>query len=217
MYSRTNHVLSRVGGLNFAWNPWQETTPTITQFYRGRKGFFGRGIPRPPSQSKLNYVRKPTPRDPWETEFLREKYRIYNTQLKSLSFMFKQELEGKTAGISFEEIERRALEEHNTAMEWNRQENERVRLIREARQGREAELQQRDWKDERLKRFEEAAMLKEEYELMVKAEKEASKSFITLETLDEAIERALADPKDYNFAIDKEGRKIYKSDIPIAS
>lgn len=36
---------------------------------------------------------------------------------------------------------------------------------------------------------------------------ERSKTFITAENIDEAIERALANPVDYNFAIDVEGNR----------
>lgn len=37
---------------------------------------------------------------------------------------------------------------------------------------------------------------------------EEAKNFITLENLDQRIEEALDNPKNYNFAIDKEGRVV---------
>lgn len=56
-------------------------------------------------------------------------------------------------------------------------------------------------------------MIKEEqvYQLteeLVRKEKEASSSFITSENIDEAIEKALTETVDYNYAIDINGEKI---------
>lgn len=39
-------------------------------------------------------------------------------------------------------------------------------------------------------------------------EQEEAKNFITLENLDQRIEEALDNPKNYNFAVDKEGRVV---------
>lgn len=44
---------------------------------------------------------------------------------------------------------------------------------------------------------------------------ELSSTFITPETLDEAIDRALANPIDYNFAIDLQGQQYLGRDTPI--
>lgn len=44
---------------------------------------------------------------------------------------------------------------------------------------------------------------------------ELSGTFITPETLDAAIDYALANPIDYNFAIDLKGNKYYGRDTPI--
>lgn len=46
---------------------------------------------------------------------------------------------------------------------------------------------------------------------------EASSTFITLETLDEAIDHAIANPVDYNYAIDMRGRQFIGRDTPIAA
>ncbi|XP_002734943.1 small ribosomal subunit protein mS26-like [Saccoglossus kowalevskii] len=214
MYSRTTQVFSRVGGLQSSWNPWQMSVIT-KQIVRGREGYYGRGIPRPPSKSKENYVRKPTPRDPWETEFLEEALPRYLTDMKSISVMFQEELQGKLAGMSLEDVYAREHEEQQLGLEWNRQENERVRLIREARQAREAADKQKARELGWTLRDAFRERLKNEREKIVETEKEASKSFITLETLEEAIEKALADVKDYNFAIDRDGNKRYKTFVPV--
>lgn len=47
--------------------------------------------------------------------------------------------------------------------------------------------------------------------LIVTVSQEDAKNFITLENLDQRIEEALDNPKNYNFAIDKEGRVVKKT------
>jgi len=49
---------------------------------------------------------------------------------------------------------------------------------------------------------------KERIEEIVKKAKEESKTFITIDTLDQAIENALANVVDYNFAIDAQGNLL---------
>ncbi|KRT79044.1 hypothetical protein AMK59_7249, partial [Oryctes borbonicus] len=61
---------------------------------------------------------------------------------------------------------------------------------------------------ESLRKHEELNQLQlEEAEKLVAEQKEAAKTFITEANIDEAIERALANPVDYNFAIDLDGNK----------
>lgn len=42
---------------------------------------------------------------------------------------------------------------------------------------------------------------------------EEAKDFLTMDNLDERIEEALDNPKNYNFAIDKEGRVVKRTAI----
>lgn len=42
---------------------------------------------------------------------------------------------------------------------------------------------------------------------------EEAKDFITMDNLDERIEEALDNPKNYNFAIDREGRVVKRTAI----
>lgn len=64
-------------------------------------------------------------------------------------------------------------------------------------------------KESLMKREELKRIQLEQAEKLVAEQKEAAKSFITADTIDEAIERALANPVDYNFAIDLDGNKHY--------
>lgn len=50
-------------------------------------------------------------------------------------------------------------------------------------------------------------------ENIIAEQKEAAKTFITADNIDQAIEHALANPVDYNFAIDLDGNKHYNTKI----
>lgn len=50
-------------------------------------------------------------------------------------------------------------------------------------------------------------LILQQVEGKVKIEQEASKTFITRETIDQAIEVALANPLDFNFSIDTHGKR----------
>ncbi|GJQ82816.1 hypothetical protein Trydic_g13518 [Trypoxylus dichotomus] len=64
--------------------------------------------------------------------------------------------------------------------------------------------------EESLRKREQLDKLQlEEAEKLVAEQKEAAKTFITEENIGEAIEHALANPIDYNFAIDLDGNKHY--------
>ncbi|KAI4464423.1 28s ribosomal protein s26 mitochondrial [Holotrichia oblita] len=64
-------------------------------------------------------------------------------------------------------------------------------------------------KESLQKRLELEQFKLEEAEKIVTEQKELSKTFITADNIDEAIERSLANPVDYNFAVDLDGNKFY--------
>ncbi|GCB80620.1 hypothetical protein scyTo_0016281, partial [Scyliorhinus torazame] len=97
-------------------------------------------------------------------------------------------------------------EEHQKLMAFNNLENERLRKIREERLQQEAEEEQEQKLEAAIHREKKREEFLKEKELEVLQLQEAVKNFITLENLDERIEEALDNPKNYNFAIDKEGR-----------
>ncbi|KAI8437343.1 hypothetical protein MSG28_011684 [Choristoneura fumiferana] len=96
-------------------------------------------------------------------------------------------------------------EEWNAKVAAEREERRKVELA--ARE--EHILGRMQVKDQKLaERIEKAA---EE----IRNQKELSTTFITPETLEEAIDRALANPKDYNYAIDLQGNQIAGRETPI--
>lgn len=109
-----------------------------------------------------------------------------------------------------EEIKRLFEEDFERCMKINDQWNEQQRVVRE----QEAAERLSSELEEAMKKIEEhevqMKVKMEQIEELVRQEKEKSKSFILdVEALDAAIEHALANPTDYNYAIDLEGNRIY--------
>lgn len=88
--------------------------------------------------------------------------------------------------------------------EWNL----KIAEIRDARVAKENE-ERREYIQERLE-LKEAREAQEMtlIEDRIRVEKESSKHFITRENIDQHIDQALANPVDYNFAIDLKGNKL---------
>nr|XP_060635416.1 small ribosomal subunit protein mS26-like [Anolis sagrei ordinatus] len=107
-----------------------------------------------------------------------------------------------------------AAEEHQKLMEWNDAENRRLRERREERQQqediaeRERRLRGAQYQESLMEKF-----IKEREQEVLKLQEDA-KTFITPENLDQRIEECLDNPRNYNYAIDKEGRVAKRSVLP---
>ncbi|XP_035663803.1 28S ribosomal protein S26, mitochondrial-like [Branchiostoma floridae] len=207
MFPQVPGVLCRLGQVKSPGIP--AAAPVVLQFFRGRKP---RHVPRAPS--KANYVRKPTPIDPDEHVFLKTAYNHYRTQFRAVRSLFQEEYlarKRQEEGADTAKREKEEDEEHFKLMEFNRRENERMhqeRLVREQRQALEREQADLEMSIQNEQREQEMV---ERMDELVRQEKEASKHFITLDNVEEAIESALADPKNYNFAVDREGKIVQKT------
>ncbi|KAH0615741.1 hypothetical protein JD844_026148 [Phrynosoma platyrhinos] len=99
-------------------------------------------------------------------------------------------------------------------MAWNDAENKRLQERREERLQKEEAAE----RERRLRGAEYQATLMEEFikekEKEVLQLQEEAKSFITPENLDQRIEECLNNPRNYNYAIDKEGRIAKRSILP---
>ncbi|NXL96562.1 RT26 protein, partial [Tyrannus savana] len=103
------------------------------------------------------------------------------------------------------------LEEHRRLMAWNDEENARQRARREERLRKEAEEEKRrklEVAEKQARKME--AFMKEKEKEVLQLQEEA-KSFITPENLDARIEECLDNPRNYNFAIDKDGRVVKRT------
>nr|XP_025035327.1 28S ribosomal protein S26, mitochondrial [Pelodiscus sinensis] len=125
---------------------------------------------------------------------------------------FKEEVMRKSREARLaKEYGKEAMEEHQALMAWNDAENARLRKKREERLRREEE----ELQDRKLQGALNHARLMEEFlkqkEQEVLQLQEEARNFITPENLDERIQECLDNPRNYNFAIDKEGRVVKRS------
>ncbi|KAF3845150.1 hypothetical protein F7725_008313 [Dissostichus mawsoni] len=167
----------------------------LVEAVRGRKSRTD-----PVARSKVGRIKVPPPVDPVEMVVLKERYGEYQMIMRALRLEFKEEMLRKRyeedTGSLAEERARQEAQEHRVLMDLNHLENQRMLKLRIVRVQKEKEEADR-------KKFE--VILQREQE---QQEIEDAKNFITLENLDQRIEEALDNPKNYNFAIDKQGKVV---------
>nr|CAG4645877.1 EOG090X0FQ9 [Lynceus sp. MCZ IZ 141354] len=130
----------------------------------------------------------------------------YNTQMKSIRLHFYKELL-KKADTGEEGIlqAKKDEEEHLRLLEENRIENEKAAQRREARlEAARQALQEKVIKTLSTKEAEEKQII-EKLEAIVREKKEMVATMIARENVEQAIEEALANPIDFDFAIDQNG------------
>uniref|UniRef100_A0A8C4X7K5 Small ribosomal subunit protein mS26 n=2 Tax=Erpetoichthys calabaricus TaxID=27687 RepID=A0A8C4X7K5_ERPCA len=167
------------------------------------------------AKSKADRVKVHPPVNPAEMVVLKERFTQYELIIRALGAEFKEEMLRQRyedeVGYLAEEKARHEAEEHRMLKAWNDAENERLRKIRERRVKQEQE-------QEELKRLQTALALEKRMEVYIKEKEleiltlqEESKNFNTLDNLEQRIEDALDNPKNYNFALDKEGRIVKRT------
>ncbi|XP_076191781.1 small ribosomal subunit protein mS26 [Aptenodytes patagonicus] len=166
----------------------------------------------PPAKSKASRLKVPPPVDPEELLVVTERYRQHRLVLGALRAEFKAEvLQKKREALLSREDSGELSEEHRRLMAWNEAENARQRARREERIRKEEEEQKR----QKLQAAENRARIMEaflkEKEREVLQLQEEAKTFITPENLDARIEECLDNPRNYNFAIDKDGRIVKRT------
>ncbi|NWI10846.1 RT26 protein, partial [Crypturellus soui] len=169
----------------------------------------------PPAKSKASRLKLPPPVDPLELFVVTERYRQHRLVLSALRSEFRAEVKRKKQeALAGGEDAAEHVEEHRLLMAWNDAENARQRARREERLRKEEEERKR----QKLEAEESKARLMEafvkEKEKEVLQLQEEAKTFITPENLDARIEECLDNPRNYNFAIDKEGRIVKRTVLP---
>ncbi|KAJ7327256.1 hypothetical protein JRQ81_017015 [Phrynocephalus forsythii] len=168
----------------------------------------------PPAQSKAGRINRPPPVDPAELLVIRHRKERHHQIFVALRSEFAHEVWKQRNNEFLKILKEKEEEEHRQLMAWNDAENKRLQAKREERLLQE-EIAERE---RRLLAAEHLAASKNEF--MKEREKEVlqlqeeAKYFITLENLDERIEECLDNLKNYNFAIDKEGRVAKRSVLP---
>ncbi|XP_066535921.1 28S ribosomal protein S26, mitochondrial [Hoplias malabaricus] len=182
-------------------------TAVLVETVRGRKS---RNDPK--AKSKSGRIKTPPPVDPVEMVVLKERFTEYKLIMRALRMEFKEEMlrkryEEETGSLA-EERAKQESEEHRSLMAWNDAENHRLSKIRELRVQKETEAAEQRKKEAAVLHQQELENYIKEKEKEIMQLQEEVKNFITLENLDQKIEEALDNPKNYNFAVDKEGRKV---------
>ncbi|KAM6968726.1 small ribosomal subunit protein mS26 [Tautogolabrus adspersus] len=179
----------------------------LVEAVRGRKSRTD-----PIAKSKEGRIKVPPPVDPVEMVVLKERFSEYQQIMRALRLEFKEEVlrkkyEEETGSLA-EERARQEAEEHRALMAWNDQENQRLLKLRMLRLQKEKEEAERKQVEADIQREQEQQELIKQREREILQLQEDAKNFITLENLDQRIEEALDNPKNYNFAIDKQGRVV---------
>lgn len=182
----------------------------LVEAVRGRKS---RNDPK--AKSKEGRIKVPPPVDPVEMVVLKERFTEYDLIMRALRMQFKEEMLRKRyeaeVGSEAEERAKQDAEEHRALMAWNDAENLRMLKVREQRIQQELEVAALKKTEEAIQREQSMQEFIKEKEQEILQLQEDSKNFITLENLDQRIEEALDNPKNYNFAIDKEGRVVKRT------
>ncbi|KAK8748588.1 hypothetical protein OTU49_015873 [Cherax quadricarinatus] len=184
------------------WYPVHEAMVTLTgsQTVRWIK-------PRwvPVAKSKMFRIpeRKPLPLE--EEVELRCLYNNYYMAMRAIRrHLCEERLRvSDTSELAIKAEEEQA--EHDQLMEHNSQENLRVAALREARIKKEFEADLARVTASKEKLAKDAEKAEEEALRIINETQEFVKTFIKREDFEKAIETALANPVDYNFAIDQQG------------
>nr|XP_019589267.1 PREDICTED: 28S ribosomal protein S26, mitochondrial [Rhinolophus sinicus] len=163
----------------------------------------------PPTKSKVGRVATPPRVDPAEFFVLSERYRQYRQTVRALRLEFVSEVRRKVyearEGVLAERKAREDATEHRELMAWNQAENQRLQELRIERlrqEARDREQQQAEEEARQAREAEACVQLKEREVLQLQEE---AKNFITRENLEARVEEALDSPKNYNWAVTREG------------
>ncbi|XP_069669081.1 small ribosomal subunit protein mS26 [Periplaneta americana] len=174
----------------------------------------------PTAKSRLFRIPERPKIDEREEIELKRLHDRYKTEVRSVRRYFTEEFAKSSAtSIAAQQETKDEEEEHQRCMKVNEEWNRQVALIREKRLLQEQEAK-RELILAQMTAFEEDQKKRmEEVEQIVREEKERAKFYITSENIDKAIEDALANPVDHNFAIDLQGniyrgRKTKPTDVP---
>ncbi|XP_052865819.1 probable 28S ribosomal protein S26, mitochondrial [Anopheles cruzii] len=143
-----------------------------------------------------------------EVEELKRLYNTYRTQMKAVRSFLRDEVEASKlvsrAGMVLQTPEEEEAEWQEALQrndEWNRQ----TAAVRDDRLAAERAARKEYILERLVAKEHREADKREKVEQLVRAEKEQSKTFITRENIDKAIELALVQPTSYNFALDRDG------------
>nr|CAG4637425.1 EOG090X0FQ9 [Ceriodaphnia reticulata]SVE73252.1 EOG090X0FQ9 [Ceriodaphnia reticulata] len=171
---------------------------------RGKRVWVRKPLGSPMAKSKLFRIpQKPVlPED--EKAEIKRLYDNYKHQMKSLKhYFFEQSLKQAESGEVAQMKHKTEEEEHVRLMEENRLENEKTAKLREERLKIEAEKTREKVLASLIVKEQENKLYEAQIEAFLQQQK--STPFIQPENIEKAIEEALANPTNLNFAIDLDG------------
>lgn len=157
----------------------------------------------PSKKFKIPKRREFPPEEEREMKKLYDNYRTYVRAVR-LHLIAEVKRTAETSDLAMQQVAQEE-EEHQQLMEYNRQWNLRVGALREARVQKEHEADLARVEASLVKHAERASKAEEEALKIINETQELVKTFIKQEDLEKAIEEAMANPSDYNFAIDQDG------------
>ncbi|GFT69390.1 probable 28S ribosomal protein S26, mitochondrial [Nephila pilipes] len=169
----------------------------------------------PTAASKLFRIPEHPYVPPDEKQLIDDLLEEYYRKIDSLRVLFKAELNQKNIDEGHT-LENQRDEEAKFCLllEENKKENERIAKIREETMEKifqEKQIHLLQLEENRKITNEEIKMKVDE---IVRNEKEKTAAFITYENIDEVIEKALYEPKNFNFAIDVNGNIKWEGTPP---
>ncbi|XP_072041952.1 small ribosomal subunit protein mS26-like [Amphiura filiformis] len=205
MFTRCILSVTRSGGQIVNWEP-VSISCVNKQCVRWRKMRTD-----PPPKNKVIIKRRPVYNE-WEDNFLSTKLNHYRTMMRGIQSIIVKQVEFAAARDELLLARKKELELVPELLRWNEEENEKTKRERALRLAEETTKSEEE-KLQRLLREDEKRILHlQQAEEIVRLEKEASKSFITLENMEEKIEEAIENPKNYNFLLKQDGSLVLPDD-----
>uniref|UniRef100_A0A2S2NED2 Small ribosomal subunit protein mS26 n=1 Tax=Schizaphis graminum TaxID=13262 RepID=A0A2S2NED2_SCHGA len=171
-----------------------------------------RWLPKAPSKMFRVPVRPQISTD--EKNELFQLFTNYRTTMKSIQKQLEYELETSFTGQEvLQEIANKEELLWAKCMDINDNWNAEVALEREQRLANEREARREEILAQLIEKEEEKKKKLEAVEEIIRLEKEKSKTYITIDNIDEAIEKALDNVVDHKYALDLAGN-IIKGNSP---
>ncbi|XP_060852427.1 small ribosomal subunit protein mS26 [Rhopalosiphum padi] len=171
-----------------------------------------RWLPKAPSKMFRVPIRPQISTD--EKNELFQLFTNYRTTMKSIQKQLEYELETSFTGQEvLQEIANKEELLWAKCMDINDNWNAEVAIEREQRLANERETRREEILAQLIEREEEKKKKLEAVEEIIRLEKEKSKTYITIDNIDEAIEKALDNVVDHKYALDLAGN-IIKGNSP---
>nr|SVE76082.1 EOG090X0FQ9 [Daphnia hispanica] len=175
---------------------------------RSKRVWVRKPLGSPMAKSKIFRIApKPVLPDDEKAE-IKRLYDNYKNSMKSIrQYFFEQSLKQAESGEVAQMKHRLEDQEHEQLMEENRVENEKIAMLREERLKIQAEKTQKNVLASLIKKEGETKLhgIQMEAFLAKQMVQDLSTPFIQAEDIEKAIEDALANPVNFNFAIDLDG------------